>query len=106
MKHLGHHLEQLALHAIPQDAFTSDSENESAATGQSGRSSESSVVKGELDVEPTPNIEDSDGEISTRPEDILKGIIRDPPKLKFKMPWTGDSHFPGISVKPGLGWKV
>ena len=105
MKHLGHHLEQLALHAIPQDVFTSDSENESAATGQSGRSSESSVVKGELDVEPTSNIEDSEGETSTRPEDTDRGIIRDPPKLKFKDALDRRFAFPWDKCKTWTGME-
>ena len=49
MKHLGHHLEQLALHAIPKHIFTLESDDESVGTGQSARSSESSAAKDEVD---------------------------------------------------------
>jgi hypothetical protein len=105
MKHLGHHLEQLALHAIPQDAFTSDSENESAATGQSGRSSESSEAKGELDLEPTSNIEHSEGETSIQPEDTDKGIITESPKLKFKDAMGRRFAFPWDMCKTWTGMK-
>jgi hypothetical protein len=58
MKHLGHHLEQLALHAIPKHVFTLESDDESIDTGQSARSSESSAAKDELDFRLTSIAED------------------------------------------------
>ena len=105
MKHLGHHLEQLALHAIPRDAFTSDSENESAASGASGRSSESSEGKDKLDLAPSPNMEDSEREASTSPEHTDKSITSDRQKVKFTDALGRRFAFPWNMCKSWTGMK-
>lgn len=97
MKHLGHHLVQLALHSVPQHLFTS--EGESDASDLSARSSESSEIKAYLD----PSSDMDAGLFRTRDQEDEKAIdvpskpirFNDALGRKFSFPfelcntWTG-----------------
>ena len=78
MKHLGHHLEQLALHALPQHVFTLDSDNESAATGKSAPSSGSSESNVDFDLEVPSKLDNSETAARIIPKDD------DPDYIRFK----------------------
>jgi hypothetical protein len=85
MKHLGHHLEQLVLHAVPQHVFTPDSEGESGATRGSARSSGSSEVREGLNLQIDSILdkseEDDFAQLEEHHEDSTGGA---PKPIRFK----------------------